>query len=903
MNANVASINRSRAGGALTPQPCAVLVADLVDSTSYIQRFGDERAAVALRRFDLQVRELLDFTGGRLIDRTDGLLAVFERPIQAVDFALRYQQALRLFSASEAVHLAARVGVHVGEVVTWSNSREAVAAGAKPLEMEGPARLVAAGLMSMALPGQILVSSTAQSLAQRAQAELGERAERIRWLLHGRYRFKALAPPLRVYEVGEPGFAPFRAPPSGQKAWRELPIWRRPQAIALTLLLLLAVGGIYAFGELRNPPALAFHERDWVVIGDMSNFTGDPGLEDSLRTAMRTGLEQSRYVNIVPDLKVRAALDRMGRGQQTSIDRAIGSEIALREGARALLLPSIAEVGGMLRVSLEVVDPNTQVTVHEQFAEGRGAGSVLASLDTANRRIREKLGEAVADITASDKPLPQVTTGNLDALRAYALAERFWGERVPEAMALYQEAIRLDPAFAMAHLSLARVRLAMGDDAGYYAGLAKANTLRARLSHRETLLLDGNLSMHAPVAKSLGAWRLFSDLYPDEFSAYYQYALSSWQHGHDLAGAQEFLRPALDARNPRRRAAFYLQGVLLLAQDRHAEALASFEQYESLGGQGYRQHHADALAAQRRFAEAQEMLGRQKPANVPNMDFSSQIDSVIFPLDQGQWRLGMATMEQLLPVAGRINAETARRTRLMQISLRAFAPDSKLPQDVRSFVSGDEGALARPSLLARLNEVYSLLGAGLIATENGDVATGRRALELASAQAATAGFPSLDNAKAMLEAALLVRNGEPARAIALLRPFHQGDELYLSHAVLMRAYAAAGLFADAAAEADWLAAHRGLAYGEFNVDQVMNPANVVQSNLALLSSAEYLLAAGEPDQARLRLARFLRVWPEAGKLDFLRGRLTRLESKLAARPSQAAPVSATIQPAEARATP
>ncbi len=518
----------------------------------------------------------------------------------------------------------------------------------------------------------------------------------------------------------------------------------------------------------------------------------------------------------------------------------------------------------------------------------------LASLGRVNADIREKLGEAVVDIRSSNEPLPRVTTGNLDALRAYTLAERLLGQRVSEAKALYEEAIRLDPDFAMAHLSLARVRLSLGDDAGYYAGLAKASSLRSRLSHREMLLLDGNLSMHAPVAKSLGAWRLLSDLYPDEFSAYFQYALSSWQHGYELADAQEFLRPALDARNPRRRSAFYMLGALQLAQERYADAQASFQQYESLGGPSYNQQYADTFAAQRRFAEAREMLGRLKASNVANMDFPGQIDSVIFPLDQGQWRLGMTTMDQLLPVAAKVNAETERRTRLMQISLRAFAPDSSLPADVRSFMSGDLGALERPSLLARLNEAYNILSAGLIATENGDAATGRRGLELAGAQVVAAGFPSLDNAKAMLEAALLTHDGQPARAIALLRPFHRGNELYLSHAVLMRAYAAAQLFGEAAAEADWLAAHRGLAYGEFNVDLVMNPANVVQSNLALLSSAEYLLAAGDPEQARLRLARFFKAWPEASELYFLRGRLARLESGLAARPARSKQVGVSI---------
>jgi len=880
MTSNVTPINRSRVGGAVTPLLRAVLVADLVDSTAFIQRFGDARAAVALRRFDLQVRDLLESTGGRLIDKADGLLAIFERPIHALDFALRYQQALRLFSASEGVALAARVGIHVGEVMTWSNSDQAVAEGAKPLEVEGLAKPVAARLMSLALPGQILISSMAQSLAHQAQAELGERAERIRWVIHGRYRFKGVSTPLVVHEVGELGFAPLRAPPSGDKARRELPIWRRPSVIAVELLLLLVVG-IFAYGALRNPPALAFHERDWVVIGDISNFTADPRLEDSLETAMRIGLEQSRYVNFVPDIRVRAALDRMGRGPQTSIDRAIGSEIALREGARALLLPTVAEVGGNLRFSIEVIDPNTQVTVYSESAEGRGAESVLVSMDTVSVRLREKLGEAVVDMRASDKPLPQVTTGNLDALRAYTLAQRRVAEaRLDEAVALNEEAIRLDPEFAMAYLALARLRQNYGDDDGHYSLMAKAESLRSRLTHREQLMLDGRASTYAPIAQSLAKWRLLTDMYPDEFQGYYNYALTSWYHSYELAEAIGFLRPALDPRNPRRRSAFYLQGVLLLCQERYAESLASFQQYESLGGQGFDQKHAEAFAAQRRFAEAEEIFDSHAKFNVANIDFASRIDSVIFPLDQGRWRLGMSVMDELMLAAGKVNPEAEHRTRLTRISLRSFAPDAKLAEDIRRHLDSGGAEPKAADLVGRISHAFNVLSAGLFATENGDAASGRRALRAAAAQAAEAGYPSMDNSVAMLEAALLTHEGHPARAIARLLPLHNGNELYLSHAVLMRAYAAAKRYPDAAKEADWLAAHRGLAYAEFNIDEALNAANVVQSNLALLSGAEYLLAAGEREQARERLAAFLKVWPKARDLDFLRGRLERLEKSL-----------------------
>ncbi|MCX7043404.1 MAG: putative peptide modification system cyclase [Gammaproteobacteria bacterium] len=859
----------------------AVLLADLVDSTAFIESFGDARAAVALQRLDLQIRDLLEFTGGRLIDKADGLLAIFERPIQAVDFALRYQQALRHFSSSEGSTLTARVGIHVGEVMTWSNSDHAVAAGAKPLEVEGLAKPVAARLMSLALPGQILISSMAQSLAQRAQAELGERTHRLRWLVHGRYRFKGVPAPLLVHEVGEVGFAPLVEPPSGQKAWRELPVWRRPPVVAAEILLFLLVGGFYAYSVLRSPPAVAFSERDWVVIGDMSNFTADPRLEDSLETAFRIGLEQSRFVNIVPELKVRSALDRMGRGNQTSIDRAIGSEIAIREGARVLLLPTVAEVGGNLRVSVEVVDPNTQATVYAETAEGRGVESLLGSLDTVATNMREKFGESVRDIEAGSKPLPEATTRDLNALRAYSLGQKLRGEgRIEDASGLYEEAIRLDPDFALAYLGLARLRLGAGDDAGYYRLLEKAKSLRSRLTHREMLFLDATLSNYNAAPEALAKWRLLTEMYPDEYQGYYHYSLASWHHSYRYKSALEFLKPALAGRNPRLRSAYYLQGTLQMIEGQYTDSLASFQTYESLGGIGYNRQHAEAFAVLRRYDEAERLLASQKPTRVANNDFPLRATEATFPLDRGRWDEGMTAMEDLLKASAAVTPDTERRTRLTQLSRRAFAPDANLDRDLAAFVSSQAKWIDGPSQIVRIGDTFSLLMAGAIAAENGDSALARKALALGKAPAQASGFPALVNAVGMLEAALLVKEGKPEAAVERLQPLHDGNELYLSHALLMRALAASGRNVEAAREAEWLAKHRGRAYAEFNIDQSLNTANVVQSNLALLSGAEYLVAAKQPERARALLDSFLGAWPNARTTPFLSDRMEKLDAAL-----------------------
>ncbi len=76
----------------------------------------------------------------------------------------------------EFLPLKARIAIHVGDVLVWENSSDDIARGAKPVEVEGLAKPVAARLMHLALPGQILMTGVAQALVARSQIRTGWRA-------------------------------------------------------------------------------------------------------------------------------------------------------------------------------------------------------------------------------------------------------------------------------------------------------------------------------------------------------------------------------------------------------------------------------------------------------------------------------------------------------------------------------------------------------------------------------------------------------------------------------------------------------------------------------------------------------------------------------------------------------
>ncbi|MEO6056084.1 MAG: adenylate/guanylate cyclase domain-containing protein, partial [Gemmatimonadales bacterium] len=209
-----------------------LLVSDLVDSTGLVERLGDARAAELFRRVDARARRLIQQWDGREIDKTDGFLLLFDRPIHSIRFATAYHASLGELSSEAGTELSARVGIHLGEVFIRENAPEDVARGAKPYEVEGLSKAVAARLMSLAEGGQTLLTRAAYDVAHRSTVGSLEDGGPLEWRAHGRYRFKGVTEALEVFEVGSPGSAPLAAPANSDKA-RRLGSESRPGILVL----------------------------------------------------------------------------------------------------------------------------------------------------------------------------------------------------------------------------------------------------------------------------------------------------------------------------------------------------------------------------------------------------------------------------------------------------------------------------------------------------------------------------------------------------------------------------------------------------------------------------------------------------------------------------------------------
>lgn len=184
----------------------ALLLTDVVDSTQLSSRLGDAEMAVLWAAHDRVARDLLPPHGGREIDKTDGMLLMFEQAADALAYAQAYHAAL----AGLSVPLQARAGLHVGPVILRENAPDDVARGAKPLEVDGLAKPTAARVMALARGGQTLLSADAMQALAAQQAQVSAQS-------HGFWKMKGVDEPMELFEVGG-AFA--TAAPDGEKSYR-----------------------------------------------------------------------------------------------------------------------------------------------------------------------------------------------------------------------------------------------------------------------------------------------------------------------------------------------------------------------------------------------------------------------------------------------------------------------------------------------------------------------------------------------------------------------------------------------------------------------------------------------------------------------------------------------------------
>jgi tetratricopeptide (TPR) repeat protein len=329
------------------------------------------------------------------------------------------------------------------------------------------------------------------------------------------------------------------APAAGRKLWRVL------VPVALIVVAAAIVGALY-FNSRR---AHALTDKDTIVLSDFTNMTGDTVFDSSLRQGLTVQLEQSPFLSLVPEQRVKETLRLMGQPAETELTPEISREVCQRRGGKAVIDGSIAQIGTQYLLTLNAVNCFSGESLASAEAQANDKNHVLDALGKTALEIRNKLGESLSTVQKFDTPLEQATTPSLEALQAFSLGwKKVAGEDDPvSAIPMFQQAVRLDPKFAMAYNFLGMSYHNVGESTLASDNFRKAYELRERASEREKLYIEATYHGFATqdLEKAERAYGVLLQIYPRYWAPRndlgWTYTLLG-QHDKALAEYREALR-------------------------------------------------------------------------------------------------------------------------------------------------------------------------------------------------------------------------------------------------------------------------------------------------------------------------------------------------------------------------
>ena len=261
-------------------------------------------------------------------------------------------------------------------------------------------------------------------------------------------------------------------------------VLRSPRSRVAAVVLVLAAAAAATLFHFRGAQALT--ERDFVLVTDFVNTAGDPVFDGTLKQALAIQLEQSPFLNVFPDDRVRQALGLMGQPEDARVTSALGREICEREGIKAMLTGSIAALGSHYVITLDAMNARTGGAIAREQVEAESKEKVLTALGRAASSLRAKLGESMGSIQAYDAPIERATTSSLEALKSFTTGELLRNTKGEvEAIPHFERALELDPNFAMAYAKLSALYGNIGESERAIDYGRKAFERRDRVSERE----------------------------------------------------------------------------------------------------------------------------------------------------------------------------------------------------------------------------------------------------------------------------------------------------------------------------------------------------------------------------------------------------------------------------------
>ncbi len=471
----------------------AIMFTDMVGYSALSQR-DDRLALELLEEHRHLLREIFPrFYGTEIKTIGDAFLVEFGSALEAAQCAIEIQRTLakRNHDVTHDRRIELKIGIHIGDVVHRNG------------DVYGDGVNIASRIEALAGAGGICVSMDVERQIRNA---LEARFEKF-----GSADLKNIKLPMDLFRIVLPWEK--GAEPSAKRTSKKSPFL---VPAAVLVILALVAGWWWMQRSSKNQQLTAAHavpagstkapDQKSVAVLPFVNLSDDKGSEyfsDGVSEELLTVLQK------IPGLHVAARTSAFSFKGKNATAQEIGQKL----GVAHLVEGSVRKAGDAVRIAARLTraDTGEELWSENYTRDLKDVFAVQTELaQTIVEQLRGRFGGADAGSTAKEKIQAEVQaaekggTKNVDAHELY-LQGRFYENRhsekgAREALVAYEQAVALDPGFALAWAGVAQAHLwfaafaTEGGQKNFDAHLAAARDATARALSIEPDLPNGLLS-------------------------------------------------------------------------------------------------------------------------------------------------------------------------------------------------------------------------------------------------------------------------------------------------------------------------------------------------------------------------------------------------------------------------
>ena len=264
-------------------------------------------------------------------------------------------------------------------------------------------------------------------------------------------------------------------------------------AFSAVAILLVVVAAVFWFLRARNNVFVGNRPHKAIAVLYFNNLSQDQSLnwlDDGLTDMLTTNLAQVKGLDVLSTERVMGAVQRASKDGK-SLDPAQAQGVARDAGADAYITGALLKIGPtQLRLDVRAQDTSTGQILFSEKLEGQDVQSIFGMVDRLTASLASSFLPA-SELPQKAPEIEQASTSNVEAYHHYQLGIDY-GRRflTDDAIRELEEAVRLDPQFALAYMRLADQYGQQGDLRRSNELAVKVDQLQSRLPRYEQLSLQ-----------------------------------------------------------------------------------------------------------------------------------------------------------------------------------------------------------------------------------------------------------------------------------------------------------------------------------------------------------------------------------------------------------------------------